>query len=341
MCLDNYIGLKNCGLPVPTSGKYVNTLPSISTELADKIANSEQLSFKGVWDEIKERAFVKFRNDIINTLFEDINFNPTAYQTQRLLKSQPSNLIVIPKAPEYRGVYIMLPESKYSELRGNYIYIYSAETSDVNTTLKVWDVNDGKELYTQDVTIQPGLNEIDFNQVYELRYRILELFIGIDCENIDTIQTVNELYYWTGDDCSCSQNYTFGRGIFQIYPGTFSKSLILTYDNINKVGIGQGVTVQADIGCSIDQFICQNIKYLGDSLLYLLGSELLLEKLGTPRLNYWASTNLEGTEKMMNSFNETYKSFLKTALKRIPLTGQGFCFDCEETFITTTKDLDP
>jgi hypothetical protein len=343
-CLTNYIGLRNCGLPTPGSNLYVNSLPGMSTELADKIANSEQTNFIGVWEDVQLRSIMRLKDDIINTMFEYVKFNETVYQTRKLLKSQPAELIPIAAANEYRGAYFMLPEGKYSEYRLNELYIYSYQT--VTTTLKAWDVNDGSELYSQSIDLVPGLNTItEIGQVFNLRYRLLELFIGVDCSGVTTIQTLNDLYYWYDTDWACAAQSQFGyggiRGVFQIFPATYDPNLPLTLGNLNRTGIGKGVVIGAEIGCSIDQFICDNKKKLEQPLLYLLGSETLFQKLGSPRLNYWSSSNLEQTDALRAEFEKRYFSNLKRVLNAIPLVGESVCFNCEEVAQVQTKGMLP
>lgn len=343
-CLTNYIGLRNCGIPTPGSGLYTNSLPGMSTELADKIANSEQINFSGVWDDIQLRSILRFKNDIINCLYDYVKFNDVVYQTRKLLKSQPSSLVPIPAAAEYRGAYYMLPEGKYSEFRLNELYVYSYQT--ITTTLKVWDLNDGSVLYTRSVDLVPGLNTItDIGQVFNLRYRIMELFIGIDCAGITTIETLNDLYFWYDTDWACAAQSQFGyggaRGFFQIFPATFNPSLPAILSNINRTGIGKGVVIGAEIGCSIDQYICDNKKKLEQPFLYLLGAETLLQKLGSPRLNYWTASNLENTDLLRSEFEKRYMSNLKRVVDAIPLSGQSICFNCEEVAEVQTKGMMP
>lgn len=66
-CLTGYVGLQNCGgvYEIPESGLYINTLPGISLESIDKIADSEQITYAGVWNDAQTEAAVRFRIDFI------------------------------------------------------------------------------------------------------------------------------------------------------------------------------------------------------------------------------------------------------------------------------------
>jgi hypothetical protein len=340
--LINYIGLKNCNLPTPESGDYLNELPGMSTELVDKIANSEQINFSGVWADVQKNSFRRLRDTAINLMYEYIKFNSIVYQTRRLVKSQVNQLIPVLRSPVYAGVYQMVPESKYSEYRLNGVWVYSSQI--VTTTVKVWDVNDGTELYSSSVDLIIGLNYVTIGEVFELKYRVLELFIGVDVTNFDTIQTLNDYYNWYDSDMACAAMACGGggqRGFFQFYPATYSTGTTLQYSNIIKSGIGRGITVDAEIRCSIDQFLYDNREILKSAILYLLAAEMLLYKVNSPRMNFFTATNLEQTEETRLLFENRFLSNLKRSLNTIPLTGESLCFSCEETFKVTTRSQMP
>ena len=67
-CLVDYIGFQACGgvYESPVSGLYINTLPGVSLESIDKIADSEQISYKGVWDDAQTEAAIRFKMDFIS-----------------------------------------------------------------------------------------------------------------------------------------------------------------------------------------------------------------------------------------------------------------------------------
>jgi UV DNA damage repair endonuclease len=49
----------------PVSGLYINTLPGISLESIDKIADAEQITYLGVWADVQTEAMVRFKTDFI------------------------------------------------------------------------------------------------------------------------------------------------------------------------------------------------------------------------------------------------------------------------------------
>lgn len=70
-CLVDYIGFFNCdGQAEPESGLYMNTLPGISLESVDKIANSEQVTYISVWNDAQKEAAVRFKADFMRAVNE-------------------------------------------------------------------------------------------------------------------------------------------------------------------------------------------------------------------------------------------------------------------------------
>lgn len=63
-CLRDYIGLKGCEETIPSSGLFINSLPGINLKSIDKIADHEQISFKGVWKDIQDRTLAKFNSEV-------------------------------------------------------------------------------------------------------------------------------------------------------------------------------------------------------------------------------------------------------------------------------------
>ncbi len=63
-CVRGYIGIKSCvSTVIPGSGLYINSLPGISLEITEKIADSEQRNFLGAWKDIEERVVQKFSSE--------------------------------------------------------------------------------------------------------------------------------------------------------------------------------------------------------------------------------------------------------------------------------------
>lgn len=75
-CLENYIGLKVCGNETSDSGQFINSLPGVSLESIDKIAEPEQITYRGVWNDVQTEAWSRFYVDVINELSKCYSLQP-------------------------------------------------------------------------------------------------------------------------------------------------------------------------------------------------------------------------------------------------------------------------
>jgi hypothetical protein len=76
-CFVDYIGLSYCpGIyEQPGSGLYLNSLPGISIKSIDAIANDEQTTYLGVWEDVQNSAVAQFRIDVISELNKCFKLN--------------------------------------------------------------------------------------------------------------------------------------------------------------------------------------------------------------------------------------------------------------------------
>lgn len=76
-CLKDYIGIRVCSTDTPPeSGLYINSLPGISLESIDKIADSDQTTYKGVWSDAQDEAEIRFGIDFFNELIKCFKVQP-------------------------------------------------------------------------------------------------------------------------------------------------------------------------------------------------------------------------------------------------------------------------
>ena len=70
-CFIDHIGLLYCTsgvYTVPANGIYLNSLPGISIESIDKIADSEQITYLGVWADVQNYALAQFKLDVVSEI---------------------------------------------------------------------------------------------------------------------------------------------------------------------------------------------------------------------------------------------------------------------------------
>lgn len=88
-CLIDYIGIKICGNETSGSGQFINTLPGISLESIDKIADSEQVTYKGVWTDVQLEAANRFYVDVVNELTKCYDLQPYCDYENLICENKP------------------------------------------------------------------------------------------------------------------------------------------------------------------------------------------------------------------------------------------------------------
>lgn len=126
-CLIDYIGIRYCGEESPESGVFINSLPGISLESIDKIANEDQVTFLRVWEDVQQEAATRFFNDFVEKLTECYRLNPYCDYEQMICDNKR----------------VLLNAWKY--LLGNQIMLYRIHTTRINRFTTV-DIDQAREL---------------------------------------------------------------------------------------------------------------------------------------------------------------------------------------------------
>jgi hypothetical protein len=77
-CLTDFIGLAGCQSSEPESGLYINSLPGITLKRVDSLADSEQITYVGVWKDVQQRAILRFRTQLMVQLNKCYQINERA-----------------------------------------------------------------------------------------------------------------------------------------------------------------------------------------------------------------------------------------------------------------------
>jgi hypothetical protein len=131
-CLLNYVGIRSCGT-APESGVFINQFPGMSTELMDKIASQDQVTFSQVWKDIQNSAYLRFKSVVQDALvsFGSARFDQILYQTQKPFVQQWAKVEPKPEEAIFRGVIATITGSRYVGLKVKNILVYNSGNTDV------------------------------------------------------------------------------------------------------------------------------------------------------------------------------------------------------------------
>lgn len=131
-CYTDLVGIKGCG-DIPTGG-WINTLPGISLEVIDNIADSEQVTYLGVWADVQKEASTQFKIDLIEKINECYNINTDCDYEDIICKAE--NIVLLTTSWRFRlGVQLMI-ERLYST-RINWITLNKEQAEELKTFYQV------------------------------------------------------------------------------------------------------------------------------------------------------------------------------------------------------------
>jgi hypothetical protein len=106
-CFIDFVGLSYCpGIyEQPGSGIYLNSLPGISIQSIDAIADSEQTTYLGVWADVQSSAVAQFRIDVISELNKCFKLNRDCDYTTLICENRD---VLTQAWKYYLGVWLMI-----------------------------------------------------------------------------------------------------------------------------------------------------------------------------------------------------------------------------------------
>lgn len=323
-CLHNYIGINWCNAAPPASGLYVNDLPGLTLKSIDKTASDEQATFIQVWQQVQKRALRMLGSAIVS------GFNPRyrinqVYQLFDLGKRTILTTQQTTPANESRGIEIAL-NSNASLLQVIYVqqvslYLKAAQT----VTIQVHDTF-GALLDTLEVDGTQGWNTVSIDKLYTDTDKVLISYNAATTESplllINENLAADNLTACTG---ICDSRATI-RGI------KFTDSANITYGNN-----AYGLSVVATIKCDYANLVCRNKQVFANALWYLLGAELLTERIHSDRLNRYTTIDAKKALELRDEFYAQYKTELGVALSTIQLNPTDYCLDCNQPVTLQTN----
>lgn len=212
--------------------------------------------------------------------------------------------------PKYARLHII-------SLEVNSNAIYTA--SDV---IKIYrDDEDGELLDTINTALIAGKNTINIDTDYEVN----KVFIAYNPSIYTFKQTENkqfgDLFYGNFNSHICDICYYGDQGFL----GSFQQ--------IN----GGGINVKYLVYCSIEKYVCDNIKLFEDALLYKIGHEITVERRLGERLNKFTVMIQERWDELEGFYNAQYQQNLMNTIRGCNVNEDEYCFSCRSTVRVVNK----
>lgn len=318
-CLKDYIGLKYCGAPVPPSGLYVNSLPGISLNTIDKTTDEDQVTFNGLWSDVQERSYRKFTT-LVNSFFGQ------RYKLKSITESINLGLqltdTTVSALGTYRGIELKL--YRQSDLQSYYVHSVSvwSDAAANGVDVKVFDVIEGKQLWSTSKDLVKGWNHI----IIEQHFATAHLLIGYNAALVSTkeLSLLNKVNIWS--DCLCNR-YGCEADLKGVdFDGT---TMSISKSSNSQV---DGMSIYVSVRCRYDNFICSNRELFATAWWYLLGAELMQERLFSSRLNRFTTADVKKAEQLYQVFLAEFQRQLAATLDGVDLNTEDLCIECNEPF---------
>ena len=311
-CLTTAVQLRGCGANSPAPLLFVNALPGISLKSVEFLADAEQQTYVGVWNDIVTRAKERFRLSVqsaLNTRYKLKTISST-YDLGRDIDTTSTT----GAASEYRGAEFDMdkgisPYYKNSALSAHWVQsvsIYSGST--YTTTLKVLDADLETELHSQSVDLTAGWNVVSINQHFDAR-RIVIAYNASTEASVELAIPSTIKYVYDGVSVSGGY-YTTSTGV----------------SSWTETGNSYGLSVKYSLRCRYDNLVCSNVDLFAVPFWYLCGAEYMTERLTSERVNKFtvdkkqASVNLE-------YYEQKFMDTLQLAVDGIDICSDA-CVDC-------------
>lgn len=333
-CLKNYIGINGCNTQTPESGLYINSLPGISLKSIEALADEDQKNYLGVFNDIDLRASKKIDIEVASVFakkYKKKSINQTIDLTTYIDRD-----VNVDASAKYKGFCITAAselgyvKSQYQQIYISTLRIYLKAAG--TYILKVFNLDTSEELYTYTGTGSIGWNTVKVSTSFTAR----RLFCCYNATEINSYSlpikdSVNE---WNTTCCS----YYYGLSC-----GASLTGIIADLDDVSSYteiyGEAYGISGVWSLQCSFDNIICNNKPIFATAYLYLLGSELMVERLSSDRINRFTTIDLEKAQQNLEYFIQCYTKELEIAIDGIELDINDACIECNANYKTVESRM--
>lgn len=337
-CLRGYISLTACGgTTTPSSGLTIDVLEVVNKKMLSSIADEGQETFKGVLNDIENRAVLRFR-DAVRSEFNKKAKLRNVLNAYNLRKDIDTSTTFSADGLKTKGVYLSINEYNTTQWHDplTSIHIQSVSvyfSSDVgeSVAMKIIDLDTSGVLYTTTITVVVGWNTINIDQTFTGSYlhNPQRILVAIDAENITATSKV------------LPRSVTEGYGNGLTISGASTTNAItstIEYANLTLGADTFGVSLIASVKCLFDSVVCQNRDLFTRAWLYCLGVEIMREVQTSDRLNQYTIVGKQTAIDYEKKFMDDFMNSLMNAVDGIELAN-SHCLECNQeiTVITTNK----
>lgn len=317
-CLRDRIGLEGCGANTPASSLFINSLPGISLKNIESLSTEEANTAIEVWDKIQTRAIYRFASELRFHLAAKYKMN-SAVASIDLGNNVDTTTTTAGVLNELRGVtFDFSRDASASYKRSDFLTHYIKEINFYSTgivngaTFRVYDCLTGTVLWSKAQNLVSGWNTVNVGQTFTAE----KIWVAILASTVTTISLPIDSNINGCDHCV---PYVIGAS------GSSVSSLTESWD-------ASGLSVVYSAVCKLDTIACNLSETFDVPLWYLLGSELMLERLTSDRVVKW-TVNREQAKELKDYYDAEFYKLMKMAIDGLEINDNDICIECNQPVV--------
>ena len=325
-CLKGYVGIKGCSTAdEPVSGLYVNELPGINLKSIVQIADGDQKTYLKVWADVQKRALRRF-SVMLTAYFKTQYKIKLLFDRIRVGESLDYSNIQ-PMADQWKGIRISINPNSDMPKVSPFITVcftnmqfYSA-TSQAGVKFAIFNNQTIIKEYVRD--LEQGLNDLKFEYCIPANEIMTESGIAVDANTVETVEAS------IGDaggcgSCSCSISNCCSGNISGVIRDNVTK--LWTIQENNAHGFRGFVSME----CKYDGLVCANKDVFASALWYLLGEEMMIERIYSDTINKYTTVGLKEAKELRDYYKEQVAEELTHVTEGIDLNRGDCCLECND-----------
>lgn len=292
----------------------------------DMIANPEQVNFVGVWNDVQIRAEQRLLSEVTARFSKRYKIKSINH-SNNIGKGIDATTTFLPLANGGRGISISqnidscCTSSNLQSINVQSLLFYNNGT-ERDVTFYIIDATTNTTIYSILKTVVAGWNTIPIEQTFNVNTLYL-LFSADAVSSISLPLTSQIRENW----CRCVQSLCDTdccngeiKGIE--FPDLADLSSFTTGDDTF------GLSAIYSLTCSYEPLICENRNVFKTAYWYLLGLELVIERIYSSRMNWWKINKTEN-ESLVELFTARADEAIQQAVDGINLDMKDVCLSCD------------
>ena len=328
MCESSLLALRGCSNSAPSTGLYIDQVGLTEGLLSQFISDQYDTPLE-IFEDKRSLAWKKIQTEMLNNLNSFMKAD-TVIDNRRVgqINTNSTSTTTAQGAGSYVGVRLIMSPQRTSFLKmfisELMVYIDSVNT---NVDVLVFDLVQNKLIET--ITYSQGSTEQYISKTYLSKRRKLDIALVYE-STVDAIKTVPK--YGNCTDCSgrikdvviCP--FVNGIGVQLDWDGT-------TISNLANKSVTGGVSVNYNIECDRESYLCSIGSTMSMALLYATAIEIYdyaLTISPNDRVNTAVSINRDEMFEARDIMAKKYNTEMNTLLTNFRMPSDSYCFNCKE-----------